>query len=328
MKHLYLAVLSTAIALGSTSMPAYADFIVIDEKPAASRAAKPAGAPQPLHIVSPQEQVQSPAATLVTAPQDPAKVVPAPQAQGSQGRLIQVGAPMPGPALEGWARDIPLSLALEQVVPDGWTVRVRGVDAGTEVSWRGGRSWHAIMGDMAYGYRFDARVDWVNQQVSIGPAGSQAPSVAGSPEPVRKEVSPIVTKEAPAPVVVQAPESAPVPVVPAQPAVEQWTLDPQKTLRENIEAWGQRAGWRVVWEGADYPVYAPAGFTGSFDSPEGPLATVIAAYDDSDQPLLARLHRKDKVAHVSNRGYVPTTVVPTSPSDISPSSFPNPGLDN
>lgn len=330
MKHLSLAVLSAAVALGFTSMPAYADFIVIDEKPAATRVTQPAGVPQPLQIVTleAQEDPSTPASSLVSAPQDPAKVVPPPQVSGSQGRLIQVGAPMPGPALEGWARDVPLSLALEQVVPNGWTTEASGVDMSTEVSWRGGRSWHAIVGDMAYGYRFDVRVDWVNQQVTIGPAGSQAPSVAASPAPVRKEIAPVPEERESAPVVVKVTEPKPAPVIPAAPAIEQWTLDPQKTLQENVEAWGQRAGWHVVWEGADYPVYAPTSFTGAFDSPEGPLATVISAYDDSDQPLLAHLHQKDKVVHVSNRGYVPTTVVPTSPSDLSPSSFPNPGLDN
>lgn len=263
---------------------------------------------------------------------DPAKAAPPRVVSGSssspaasQGRLVQVGAPMPGPALSGWARDVPLSLAMEQVVPTGWTLESNGVDMGKSVSWRGGRSWHAIVGDLAYGHRFDARVDWVKQQVTVGPAGSLAPSVAGSAAPVTKEGA------APAPAEVAsaipaAPIAAPAPI-PA-PVAQSWTLDPKKTLRENVDAWGQRAGWHVVWEGADYPVYAPATFTGSFDSQEGPVATVIAAYDDSDQPLLARLHRRDRVIHVSNRGYVPTTVVPTSPAEMAPSSFPHPGLDN
>ena len=311
MKHLSLAILSAAVVLGLASTPARADFIVVDEKPA-----------RPPVVYTPASESTRHAPLTVV---DPAKRVPvsASVSSASQGRLVQVGAPMPGPAVAGWAKDVPLSLAMEQVVPTGWTLESNGVDMGKSVSWRGGRSWHAIVGDLAYGHRFDARVDWVKQQVTLGPAGSLAPSVAGSAAPVTKEGGT-------APVQVATPTTVPV-AVPAPPVAvvaSSWTLDPKKTLRENIDAWGQKAGWHVVWEGADYPVYAPATFTGSFDSDKGPVATVIAAYDDSDQPLLARLHRRDRVIHISNRGYVPTTVVPTSPSDLAPSSFPNPGLDN
>lgn len=337
MKHLSLAILSAAVVLGLASTPAHADFIVLDEKPVrtpvvntpTSQPPKPA----PLNVVDPAKTI--PVSTPVSKPVPASEpvpvstpvskpvVVPASATSASQGRLVQVGAPMPGPALGGWAKDVPLSLAMEQVLPSGWTLEVNGVDMDKSVSWRGGRSWHAIVGDLAYGHRFDARVDWVKQQVTLGPAGSLAPSVAGSVAPVTKE------EATPAPAVVTVPV---VPVVkpapPVVPVVPTWTLDPKKTLRENIDAWGQKAGWHVVWEGADYPVYAPASFTGAFDSEEGPVATVISAYDDSDQPLLARLHRRDRVIHVSNRGYVPTTVVPTAPSEIAPSSFPHPGLDN
>lgn len=300
MKHLSLAILAASVAFGLASFPARADFIVDDNSPA----------PKPTTVKP----------VVLRAP---VAVAAAPAGQVNQGRLIQVGAPLPGPAIEGWGDDVPLSLVLEQVVPKGWTVETGNVDTSKTVSWKGGRSWHAIVGDLAYGYRFDARVDWVDQRLTLGTVNSAAPSLAGSAAPIRKEGAAPVAQVAVTPAVRPAdfvPASRPI--APPAPVVQTWALDPSKTLRENVEAWTKKAGWSsVVWEGADYPVVAAATFTGSFDSPEGPLAELIAAYDGSEQPLLARLLRRDKVVHVTNRNYIPARVSPTSPAELSPRAF-------
>lgn len=313
MKHLSLTILAATV-LGLASPAARADFIVEDSAAAKAK-------PEPVQVTRPSV---APGVVAPASLATPTAVAPA----VGQGRLVQVGAPMPGPALQGWADEIPLSLALEQVVPSGWRVETKGVDTAKVVSWKGGRSWHAIVGDLAYGNRFDARIDWVDQVVSLGPVGSLAPSVAGSAAPVRKEAGPVEAAPravAVAPVVAAAPvEVKPVVTLPpAPPPVAVWTLDPSMTLKENVEAWAKKAGWnRVVWEGADYPVVAAATFTGDFTSPEGPLAKLIAAYDKSEQPLLAKLTTLDKVVTVTNRNYVPTAVNPTAPSEISPRAFP------
>lgn len=296
MKHLSLAILVATLALGLAPSPAHAEFIVDDKSPA----------PKP--VSTKPVMLQASAATQA--------------ALVNQGRLIQVGAPLPGPAIQGWADNIPLSLALEQVVPKGWTVETGGVDTSRLVSWKGGRSWHAIVGDLAYGYRFDARIDWVDQRVSLGNVNTAAPSVAGSPAPVRKGGEDAVAAVALPPVRPADFQPAVRPIAPPAPVVQTWTLDPSKTLRENVEAWTKKAGWsNVVWEGADYPVVSTAVFTGNFDSPEGPLAELISAYDNSEQPLLARLLKRDKVVHVTNRNYVPAVVSPTSPSEMAPRAF-------
>lgn len=298
MKHLSLAILAAAVAFGLASFPARADFIVDDKS----------DAPKPTTVKP----------VLLPAPVAVSSATPV-----NQGRLIQVGAPLPGPAIEGWGDDVPLSLVLEQVVPKGWEVETGNVDTSKRVSWKGGRSWHAIVGDLAYGYRFDARIDWVDQRVTLGSVNTAAPSLAGSAAPIRKEGSAPVAQAAVTPAVRPADFVPAVkPIAPPAPVVQTWTLDPTKTLRENVEAWTKKAGWsHVVWEGADYPVVASATFTGSFDSPEGPLAELISAYDGSEQPLLARLLRRDKVVHVTNRNYVPAVVSPTSPAELSPRSF-------
>ena len=303
MKHLPLTMLAAAV-FALVSPLAHADFIVDD------------GSPTP-----------KPRTTAVLAPAQPLVAVHASPATGV-GRLVQVGAPMPGPALQGWADGVPLSLAMDQIVPSGWKLKMDGVDPNQSVSWRGGRSWHAILGDLAYGNRIDARIDWVDQEVTLGRAGSLAPalvshSTPGTPSsnaPIRKEAD---SSEPVAAVIATPVAVTPIqPVAPPPPPVVAWTLDPSKTLRENVEAWAKRGGWVVVWEGADYPVVAAASFQGDFASSEGPLAQLIAAYDRSEQPLLARLTTQDKVVTVTNRNYVPTVVNPMAPSEVAPRSFP------
>jgi len=112
--------------------------------------------------------------------------------------------------------------------------------------------------------------------------------------------------------------AAPVAVAP----VQTWRLDPAKTLKQNVEGWAKQAGWnRVVWEGADYPIAAPAVFSGRFDAQDGPLAQLIAGYADSDQPLLVHLTTQDRVIHVVNKNYTPAQVDSVSAADLAPATF-------
>ncbi len=49
----------------------------------------------------------------------------------------------------GFGRDLPLALALSQVVPAGFTHSfAKNVDAGKNVSWEGGKPWNEVLNDM------------------------------------------------------------------------------------------------------------------------------------------------------------------------------------
>ena len=318
MKYLPLA-LFVAVSAAALGGPAHAEFIISDDHPM----------PRDVERKSVQDRVP--------VPPRPSSA-PSRASMPGQGQLVQVGAPLPGPSVQGWAEAVPLALALQQVIPTGWKLETGSVDTERTVSWRGGRSWPAIVGELGHHHRFDTRIDWIAQRVTLGAVGSLAPSALATIEPARKETgveSPAdlapsrpaaaVIARPPAPVAV-APV-VPVGLKPIAPPVAMWALDPAKTLKENITAWAQKAGWnRVVWEGADYPVVAPATFTGDFAGEDGPVATVIAAYDKSEQPLLATLSLRDKVVLVINRNYVPTAVIPTSPATLSPEAFPAAGI--
>lgn len=294
---------------------------------------------------------------------DPAKVI-VPQAQVMRGqaiegrrlavstspRVFETGSSRPSNSdapVKGWADDVPLELALQQVVPQGWGVTAApAVKAHLPalVSWSGDRPWVSVLSSMVSRLPVSARVDWDSRQVLLFDSASPIPSslavpgalvvkgsapsstVAYAPAPVRQAYNqaPVLVQSSPSVAVAQVPCCTPAPatVFQSAPVSNRWLIDPRLTLRENVEAWTKQAGWNsVVWEAADYQMVAPAQFDGSFSSPEGPLARLIQAYSESDQPLKVRLLTQDKVVHVSNRNYTPTVVDPATPRSISPSTF-------
>lgn len=242
----------------------------------------------------PSKPVQAPL-TQAVAPPKPAHALPPTSASprfSRPGRVIAIGTPPKGALadLEGWAKDVPVDLAVRQVLPQGWALNqeaLKGSAVGGRVSWTGGKgkAWIEVLRGVAQGAGFDAEINWDSRTVVLTPV------------------------PAPAPVVVA-------------PPIATWDLDAQHTLRENIEAWAKKAGWnRVVWEGADYPIVAPARFTGDIDSPSGPLAKIIEAYEGSDQPLRVTLSTWDKVIHVSNKNFRSVVVEAQTAQSVDPAAF-------
>jgi type IV pili sensor histidine kinase/response regulator len=99
--------------------------------------------------------------------------------------------------------------------------------------------------------------------------------------------------------IVDAPQtSQPTPpVVQIRPMPETWVAQEGSTLRESIEEWGKRAGWRVIWDGdTDYPLLAPVWFQGSF---EEAVSAFIKLY--TKEPLIADIQVSQKIIFVTRR---------------------------
>lgn len=188
--------------------------------------------------------------------------------------------------------DVLLSDALSRILPSGFTLVDNQVPMRKLASWTGARSWLDILADLGRAANFVAHVDWDRRQVSLAPAPA-SPAV----KEVR-EIREVQLVGARLPVVPTKPAA---PAAPLPPPVSSWTLDPSLTLQENVRAWAQKAGWTVVWDAVDYPVFAKTSFQGDFSASTGPLAQVFAGYADSDQPLLVRLTSRDRVVYVRNR---------------------------
>lgn len=239
-----------------------------------------------------------------TAPSTPSVV----STSVKSSHVTQTGTPIVGAPVKGWAKDIPLSTALKQVVPNGWKARKSGnVDLNQAVSWTGGKDWVSVLGDLTSDYSFNANINWNTKEIFITPLGtstinttpsSVTPSSVFSGNTTTKFATPVSNS-----------------VSSGYSYSQTWTLSKSKTLKENIESWAKQAGWTVSWGAPDYRIVADVQLTGAIDAPDGPIARVIAAYKDADQPLKASLSSGNKVIRIESRNFQQETVVGTSIND-------------
>lgn len=82
---------------------------------------------------------------------------PAPRAPEKQAPDFMPASYTPSPVMPigafaeavGFGRDLPLALALSQVIPPQYALSFNtGVDAGSNVSWEGGKPWNQVLSDM------------------------------------------------------------------------------------------------------------------------------------------------------------------------------------
>lgn len=82
--------------------------------------------------------------------------------------------------VEGFGSDMPLALALRQVVPADYAFSFgRGVNPGYLVSWEGGKPWNQVLNDMVQPLNIQARIEGnvVKIVSSMAPVAEPAPSV-------------------------------------------------------------------------------------------------------------------------------------------------------
>ena len=211
--------------------------------------------------------------------------------------------------LEGFAKEVPLLVALKQIVPKGWKARKKqGVDVNQVVSWQGGDSWLNVLDRMATAHHIKMEINWGSQEIVL--LESTAPALVGSSGNALSILSEDSTPAQASNRLTTDDEPQP------QHRGQTWTVIPGKTLRQNIELWAATAGWSVKWEAANYNMVAGGNFTGEFDAVNGPVAQLISKYDDAEYPLLATANTKNQVLHVVNRTFKPGAVLPTSSSAL------------
>ena len=134
------------------------------------------------------ETAAPPAAAVAPA------TAPAPVAEAPAPAPMPVAAAAPAAApgeavVSGFAKDVPLVMALQQIVPPGFQYSFSsGVDAGTSVSWEGGKPWQSVLGDMlaAHGLGYSIQ----NSTVVVGAAqGAVMPASASAPAPAYESAS-------------------------------------------------------------------------------------------------------------------------------------------
>lgn len=244
------------------------------------------------------------------SPDVPVSQAPAIQSGVFAAVVAQNGTPDNFAIVRGFARSMPLSIALQQVVPTSFKVVSPDEYSQKSVSWQGGRPWLDVIGQVATAAGLDVDVDWNVHVVTLRPA----------PEAL------MVAQAASAPGALPAnyPAIDPVAAAPASVVEHIWILDPALTLRENVKEWATKAGWTVLWTAVDYQVTAKTTLSGDFDSATGPVHELAIAYEKAQQPLAFEMFRTNHVLRVrsiiSQKGVMsplatdPTSINPDGPS--------------
>lgn len=89
-------------------------------------------------------------------------------------------------------------------------------------------------------------------------------------------------------------------VSPSRPLAQVWTAEAGSTLRKSVEAWGEKAGWRVIWEqdDLDYPIAAPLRLVGSF---QDVIEQLFPLYDRAPRSFVVDGSSEQKVLHIAER---------------------------
>jgi Toxin co-regulated pilus biosynthesis protein Q len=206
--------------------------------------------------------------------------------------------------VEGFGKDIPLAMALHDIVPAKYAYAFSPSDiAGSKISWRGGKPWLDVLKDALAPYNFDVTVTdnqiiIFTKQAPIAPA--PAPS-APKPQPV-SSADPLplteaeTTPAAPAPTMVAR---LPAEVIAAnaestyKSAInleqkQRWEARLGTTLRQTIESWSKTAQVELNWSTPyDYPINSAFYFDGSFAEA---VNSILSSYGKENTPPKARLY--------------------------------------
>lgn len=289
----------------------------------------PLGAPAPAAEAAPVDAQPNDDLTPVTSWEKPADAAPAPVAAApvetapapvsswtppaNDVAPATVAAEPASDVLTGFGSDVPLVIALQQVVPAGYQYSfASGVNPGVSVSWQGGKSWQGVLADMLAAQGLGYRIQ--NSAVIVGNFASpeQAQQYAAPAAPEASDSSlgmtavPSDTASADtAPVAIASPApqaSAPVQstVVSEKPVTIHrekrssllerlgWTQGTKQEARENIAVPSETAGGDVpaatpAPEAAPAPAAAPADTSMSADPVPAPVAESPAVSNEPQQ---------------------------------------------
>ncbi len=182
-----------------------------------------------------------------------------------------IGAPV-----QGFATQVPLALALRQLLPSGYSFSIdQGIDIDTLVSYKGGKPWEETLKTMLASVGLtDHRQGTV---VTISRADIPAPAVE------RKQT--VAPAAAPKAMVYSAPTPSPMANI---TSADGWTADRGDTLHKVLTNWCSRAGVELKWLAEyDYPIEASAHFRGGF---EDAVRNLLAGFDGARPQPIGELH--------------------------------------
>ncbi len=243
--------------------------------------------------------------------------------------------------VQGFANNVPLSVALRQILPRdiGFSV-AQDVSLGTLVSWTGGAPWRDVLRSMLAPQKLTIKEDGtlvhvVHQPNAVKPISSSASIMKSAPIvpkiSMQSRTQPVAlapqAKTLPVyvPVKAQAPRAAMRPMyaapkstmktigylpvataaVPAQNHTNQaWVAHKGQMLRSVLMEWGRRANVDVSWQAEyDYPFQASVSVMGTF---EDAARKLLSGFQEADPKPVGYLYNNQtagqRVLVVQTRG--------------------------
>lgn len=204
----------------------------------------------------------------------------------SHNSLVQEGVPSVDPLpVKGFGRDVTVHDSLRQLVPLDWQVFTEGeVVLTSKTNWKGGRSWPAILGSVFQETGIKGVLNWTTKElVLFQVVAPKAVSPANASAPMVKKEATLTEAE--------------------------WVLDPQKTLRENLEIWAKKDNWTLVWNATiadkvvDYRIDTKTVITGPFMGENGAMSKIVRSYSDSEYPLAVEFFKSNRIVEIRVAGY-------------------------
>ena len=177
-KHVLPSLALGAFLITCTALPVYAGFSIRSSTTATVMAPETT---MPISDNSeiPSEDLARPVVTPLVMDEPMPAPMPQPSSSPLERALKAAAQPAPtvpdlmpeaatAPTLQGFASDVPLALALRQVVPPMYKFAYGpNVDLGERVNWQGGKPWNQVLQDMAARNNLAAQIDEARKTVNL-----------------------------------------------------------------------------------------------------------------------------------------------------------------
>lgn len=300
-------VLSTFVGCLMGAFPAWAGFAIMNspniDGPSDAQVAAPSSVGTVTAPISPANNYPTaansdpviPAPTLAPAVSAPIMNTGSMSNALSMPMTDAVPKILPSIVTKGFGRDIPLAVAVRQIVPDGTTLNFdQGVDSSIPITWHGGKVWRQVLtealarnslGFTEYGSTITiGAVQNTLASARIAPA-LVGPAAMPPAQPNSGVLGRLVTtypSNVPLAPPINQPamaSSAPMqtampvnalqwkPIVATKPVKPMWTAKSNDTLRQTFAAWCKQAGVILRWDSEyDYPVETDISISGDFET--------------------------------------------------------------
>ncbi len=198
--------------------------------------------------VAPVTQINPGMKTIGNAPQELSNIdsesLPLPNEN------ISWEQPQISDVVEGFGKDIPLAVALQQIVPPAYKVSYdTGVDQGKPVTWNGGSAWTNVVSDMLKSRKLHAEMSGNTITISEGVGADLQMQAAPSSMPAEPQIA----------------------STEAKPTLDMtrknhWTAQAGQGLRETLQNWSGNANVELAWQDAkDIPIGSAFSYEGTYD---------------------------------------------------------------